>query len=157
MVWGCAEINEYVITQKLIIKINYNCILKNSFETRKLDVHNHNQVIELINIPINLKEFLFKYNHSKFLECYQNLPNFDPKIIEYNGEQYLEKNKSIRPHIKYLKKYFESMYKNFWIVSGTLLGKSLFRKIIKNTYSIFLQDGLDIAESSPIQRTWILA
>ena len=98
-------------------------ILNSSFETRKFSVMNRNQVIEQINIPINLKEFLFKYNHSKFLECYQNLPNFDPQIIIYNGEQDLEKNKSLRPYIKFMKTYFESIYKNFWIVSGTLLGE----------------------------------
>ena len=78
--------------------------------------------LEQIRIPENLQSVLFKYNHSKFLECYQNLPKSDENLVKKNQNQNLTMNKILKPHIKYIKTYIEALHKNLWISSGTLLG-----------------------------------
>ncbi len=93
-----------------------------------------------ISIPNNLRKFLYNYNHSRFLECLQNTENFNKKLIEKNEKQNITKNAMIKPYLKYLKDYFESLYKNYWLISGTLLGKNppVFKKVDKFKLKVFV-------------------
>ena len=96
------------------------------FGSKKINLNiKNNTVGEEISIPDNLKAFLFNYNHSKFIECYEKTPYFNKKLVEKNPKQNQTKNKIIKPYLKYFKNYFESQQKNFWIISGSLLGNVL--------------------------------
>ncbi len=71
-------------------------------------------------IPSPVKQFLFDYDHSKFIECNHDLSIINAKDIEKN------KNKLIKVFnsLSYLTKSLESMHKHYALIEGTLLGKS---------------------------------
>jgi hypothetical protein len=74
-------------------------------------------------VPSNLKFFLFEYKNSKFIECNQDLRD---EIFKIKGKNYsylnaTKENNAISV-LEYIAKSLESLYKNYWISSGTLLG-----------------------------------
>ena len=75
-----------------------------------------------INIADNLQKMFYDYKHSKFLECNSNLALENSK--KFNYSQDINKNNQIMPCFVYVTSQLENMYKEYWLHSGTLLGKS---------------------------------
>jgi hypothetical protein len=74
-------------------------------------------------IPIDLKKFLFDYNHSKFVECDRNLANYNSNLLGSKYKQDLKKNAMVLPVMAYIATTLEGFEKNYWLAGGTLLGK----------------------------------
>lgn len=70
-------------------------------------------------IPSPLKQFLFDYKHSKFIECRSDLAQIIRKKVTFN----IKKSEKIIKSLRYLTNTLESMYKRYSILEGTLLGK----------------------------------
>ena len=71
-----------------------------------------------LSIPMPIQQFLFDYNHSKFLECNFELSKMHAKEIEKN----MKKIKNVLKSLNYLTKTLESMQKHYSLLEGTLLG-----------------------------------
>ncbi len=78
-----------------------------------------------LKIPENLKKFFYDYSHSKFLECRSDLVKQNLQLSNGTYQQDTKRNERITPCFVYIAQQLESMYKNYWISSGTLLGKSI--------------------------------
>lgn len=74
----------------------------------------------LIKVTENIDKFLFDYQHSKFIECNSELASNYTSSGKY--EQKEDLNKRITPCMIELADTLESMYKRYWLSSGTLLG-----------------------------------
>ncbi len=66
--------------------------------------------------------FYYDYKHSKFIECNSALQKQNSKILNGTYIQNLKLNEKIKPCLAYIAEYFESLHKNYWLSSGTLLG-----------------------------------
>lgn len=71
-----------------------------------------------IYIPSPIKQFLFDYDHSKFIECNHKLSIINAKDIEKNRNKLTKVFNSL----SYLTKSLESMHKHYALLEGTLLG-----------------------------------
>ena len=83
----------------------------------------HDSGKQTLRIPENLKRFFYDYSHSKFLECNYKMAQ---SVINSSNGSYNQNdslNIKIKPCIVYLAQKLESMYKNYWLSSGTLLGE----------------------------------
>ena len=72
----------------------------------------------------NLKHFLYEYENSKFLECNRTILKENQKKL---GPTYaIDENKKNRISgvIEYVADSLEKFFKNYWLDSGTLLGKN---------------------------------
>ena len=69
-------------------------------------------------VPTPLHKFFYDYNHSKFLECNQELANKNQLALNKDDKN-LDK---ILNSLNYLTKNLEEMKKNYALVQGTLLG-----------------------------------
>ena len=79
--------------------------------------------MQAIKIPDNLKRFFYDYNHSKFIECNSEMVK---RNYELSNETYFQNktlNEQRKPCLVYIAQQLESMYKTYWLSSGTLLGK----------------------------------
>lgn len=76
-----------------------------------------------LKIPENLKQFFYEYNHSQFIECNFELAKHN--FQQSNGTHYQHKKlyQERAPCLIHIKKKLESMYKSYWLTSGSLLGK----------------------------------
>lgn len=72
-----------------------------------------------INVPLNVKKFLFDYSHSTFLECNEELAWQNLKV---NYTQNTLLNDLVSKGLNYISNSLESYYKNYWLAGGTLLG-----------------------------------
>jgi hypothetical protein len=71
-------------------------------------------------VPSNIKFFLFEYDHSKFLECNKALSK--NISIDKGYKIDVKRDAIIAKGLVYLASYLESIYKHYWLASGTLLG-----------------------------------
>ena len=76
-----------------------------------------------IKIPENIERFLFDYGHSKFVECNNALAKTNSRVNK-TYVQNVTKNELLIPCMSNLALTLESMYKHYWLSSGTLLGMS---------------------------------
>jgi hypothetical protein len=77
-----------------------------------------------IKIPENLDKFFYDYDHSIFLECNYELVKKNTQFSNGTYQQDIKKNDRIKPCFLYIAQQLESMYKHYWLSSGTLLGKN---------------------------------
>ena len=73
-----------------------------------------------IYIPSPIKQFLFDYDHSKFIESKSQALIINAKDIEKNRNKLTKVFNSL----SYLTKSLESMHKHYALLEGTLLGNS---------------------------------
>ena len=78
----------------------------------------------LINIPSNLKRFLYEYDHSVFYECNKAAVIENSKRFGNNYTQNKQMNEKIVPEIIYFSTVMERLYLSYGLISGTLLGKN---------------------------------
>ena len=75
-----------------------------------------------INIPEDIDKYFFDYEHSKFIECNNELAKNISKLQNGKFEQNNELNGKIMPCLNELVQKLENMKKKYWLTSGTLLG-----------------------------------
>ena len=73
------------------------------------------------NLPVNIKKFLFDYEHSRFIECNEVMAKAN---LNNNYQQNLTQLKLIQPSLQYIVQFLESINKHYWLSGGTLLGKT---------------------------------
>lgn len=71
-------------------------------------------------MPGKLKQFKFDYDKSKFIECNRQLAMGNKRKDKYM--QNMDKSSRIIPRMVYVTRYLESIYTNYWLAAGTLLG-----------------------------------
>ena len=93
-------------------------------------------------VPSPIKQFLFDYNHSNFLECNSELSKMNAEKIKMN----MEKLNKVSMKFKYLTKTLESMYKRYFLIAGTLLGIKTILCSVKYFLKIYkkFKDGIVI-------------
>ena len=69
-------------------------------------------------VPLDIGNFLFQYQHSKFIECNHQLAESTHKIQKQNPI----KNIFYVSRYRYVRDLLESNKKIYWLMSGTLLG-----------------------------------
>ena len=75
-----------------------------------------------IQVPSDIKQFLFDYKHSKFIECNKEYAKESVKKMGNNytaGELQILKAQN---GLVYVKSILEGFKKNYWLAAGTLLG-----------------------------------
>jgi hypothetical protein len=77
-----------------------------------------------LKIPENLDRFFYDYDHSKFLECNSELAQQNYQLSNGNYAQNTFRNERMMPCFVHAIQQLESMYKNYWLSSGSLLGKN---------------------------------
>ena len=85
-------------------------------------------------IPSPIKQFIFDYSHSTFLECNSEYSKKNSENMEKN----MEKLTKVAKQLKYLTKKLENMYKRYFLIAGTLLGKTVMTRNSKIEFFIFL-------------------
>ncbi len=78
--------------------------------------------VEKIQIPSDIKKFLFDYQHSKFIECNRK---YAKESVKHMGDKYSANELQIikaRDGFVYVKSVLEGMRKNYWLAAGSLLG-----------------------------------
>ena len=96
-------------------------------------VYLKDQFINYMIIPLNLQAFLYDYKYSSFIECDKDLAALNVARIP-NYIQNATKNEKILNGIRYFTQTMESLYKPYFIICGTLLGKLIHE--IKNMTTI---------------------
>ena len=74
------------------------------------------------NIPLNVRKFLFDYEHSAFIECNEDLAKKTLSTY-FNYFQNPSKNEFVSHEMKHITDSLENLYKDYWLSDGTLLGK----------------------------------
>jgi hypothetical protein len=69
-------------------------------------------------IPSPIKQFLFDYKHSEFLECNSELSKINSGIMK----EKMKKLNKVAIKLNYLTKSLEKMYKSYSLSDGTTLG-----------------------------------
>jgi hypothetical protein len=72
-------------------------------------------------LPSNIKQFLYNYENSKFIECNQDLVQIN-KFRKEKYEQNMTKNEVMMSSLKYVTRFLEDNQKHYWLFGGTLLG-----------------------------------
>ena len=72
-------------------------------------------------IPSDIDQFLYDYNHSKFLECNSKYAKESLKLTG-NGSGISAEAKNKFKSIKNVTSILEKLRKKYWIAAGTLLG-----------------------------------
>lgn len=75
-----------------------------------------------VRIPDDIKRFSFDYKYSKFIECNKTAVERNLKLSKYAYIQNQTINERFKPRLKYISSVFESLYKEYWLACGTLLG-----------------------------------
>ena len=89
-----------------------------SFSLTTIVDSNYNE----IKVPENIKRYLYDYDHSKFIECDQELAKNISSLYDGVLKQNDTMNKKLMPCMVKLVQTLEGMYKNYWLTSGTILG-----------------------------------
>ena len=87
----------------------------NRFKIEEIEDQDSNS----FNIPADIKNYLFEYDHSAFLECNVDLAY---KILSFTYKQNKQKNEEIEKSINFITKKLESFNVHYWLGGGTLLG-----------------------------------
>ena len=78
--------------------------------------------VNFILVPSNIKNFLFDYNVSKFLECNRTLADANLRKMGDKYKPNIERNNMLLPVMSHMSKTLEGLYKHYWLAGGTLLG-----------------------------------
>ena len=70
-------------------------------------------------IPSPIKQFLFDYKHSLFIECNSELSKINSESMKKN----IKKLARVAMKLNYLTNSIESMYKSYSLSGGTVLGE----------------------------------
>ena len=98
-------------------------------------------------IADNLKQYLFDYNASEFIECNHTLAAMNLNTTNYTYAQNLLKNSKVLPSLRHLVNKLEKLQKHYWLAAGTLLGWYRDCGIIPHTTDIDM--GLRVNEFTP--------
>ena len=79
----------------------------------------------LIRVTADIEKFLFDYKYSVFHECNKKLAEANFKRIGQNYTQNSSHIEKVFDGIKYIAQTLETLYKPYFLFSGTLLGKIL--------------------------------
>ncbi len=88
------------------------------FELAEIIDENYNKFY----VPSKLKQFLFDYDHSKFIECNREMAKMNLKKIGPSYAQNIKRNKMISKVTEHISDTLDSFYKHYWLAGGTLLG-----------------------------------
>ena len=91
------------------------CYIYQRFEIKSLRDQNKNKY----NIPNKLPNFLFDYNHSRFVECNRELA---VATLSLNFTQNKTLNNRINSNVNYFQTSLLDLKKRYWLAGGTLLG-----------------------------------
>ena len=97
---------------------------------------------------LNLKRFLYDYEHSKFIECNKTSAERNLNIYGQNYRQTSEHLSRIMPGLQFLSQSLEKFYKNYTLISGTLLGWYRDCGVIPHTTDVDLGMFIDDYEDS---------
>ena len=75
-----------------------------------------------IKVMENIEKFMFDYEHSKFIECNNEMAKNITLMETGKYEQNKELNSKVFPCMIELVESIESLYKRYWLTSGALLG-----------------------------------
>ena len=121
-----SYLNDYLMDKcQNIFFINIPCRFI-TFEITDTDSNKHH-------IPINMKRFLFDYDHSVFLEC-------NKKALSENEKQGYKLSsvlhESVKPGLGYITDSLEMMFIRYWLSDGSLLGWYRDCGVIPHTYDM---------------------
>ncbi len=105
-------------------------------------------------VPDNLDKFFYDYKNSKFIECNRTAVEINLKESNNSYIQNTTVNERVKPRLEYISSVFESVYKQYWLGSGTLLGWYRDCGIIPHTLDIDLYTWAHEVDSS-IQRPFL--